>query len=91
MEKVMQLKYNGGRRGCSGQGIMVHNLILHVLHVYTCTCVHVHVHLYMVHVCTNGVKYRLQITYMEGSSSLFACTCIIIHDICTTFHVHGDW
>ena len=26
------------QEGCSGQGIMVHNLILHVLHVYTCTC-----------------------------------------------------
>ena len=74
---------------------MVHNLIVHMFHVYTCTCtfkhtnIHVHVDLYMVHVCTNGVEYRLQITYMEGSSSLFVC--VMIHDICSTFHVHGDW
>ena len=65
---------------------MVHNLIVHMFHVYTCTCVYVHVH---VQVCTNGVEYGLQITYIEGSSSLFAC--VMIHDICTIFHVHGDW
>ena len=35
--------------------------------------IHVHVDLYMVHVCTNGVEYRLKITYIEGPSSLFAC------------------
>ena len=26
------------QEGCSGQGIMVHNLIVHVLHVYACIC-----------------------------------------------------
>ena len=59
------------------------NLIVHFMYMYIRT------YLYMVHVCTNGVEYRLQITYIEGPSSLFAC--VMIHDICSTFHVHGDW
>ena len=57
--------------------------------------VYVHVHLYMVHVCTNGVEYRLQITYMEGSSSLCACIitfapsfmCMVIGDIYTIMSI----
>ena len=57
--------------------------------------IHVHVDLYMVHVCTNGVEYGLQITYMEGPSSLFACVmtfappfmCMVIGDIHTIMSI----
>ena len=77
---------------------MVHNLIVHVFHVYTCTCTFKHTctcRFIHVHVCTNGVEYGLQITYIEGPSSLFACVmtfappfmCMVIGDIYTIMSI----
>ena len=70
--------------------MFIHGMYMYVPSKFSTYCIEYSIsHLYMVHVCSNGVKYGLQITYIEGSSSLFAC--VMIHDICTTFHVHGDW